>query len=516
MYTFGVSSTRFHVEESDHLVRLRRRETDTRLWLRGLGFAGFAAAAGTCLLRDPALGAIVFMASSALLLLSGALLREILGARRSTYRQLTRSLEIRREPPGAGGYRDAPAPTTIKVDGNSFGESELLGVVVAVSELVLTDNRGQVTTVRSYMPTVVFDKVAYELERFEGGDESYAHTLADAIASAAANRTVRAPNVELHQTGYPSPIDRVGLIAVDLVARTALWVSGALVFAKLFSKEHGWSPYTAFLFAGLLCCEVLLTRFVARKQGAYRSQAGRLLTERARQLGPPALSPEKAAAAPPPQRKRASSSRRAQTTDAAPIGESATAGAPTAGAREADSSSGAPGQLPAVRSALGIRNAIVLLALLAFVLQFAAHALKRHNDAENRRISEGLAQNTSGSSGSCYLACAAIASGSRADDSRCEDQCRLAKQQMPDIDYAATYKRCRSVCDGWIARSKLLSSKAKARRDASTTSDEEPGATPDLSEIAAGADRCADACVDRLARGEDLASSPWNVAGDGR
>lgn len=189
------------------------------------------------------------------------------GVARSSYPRVRRLIEIHgKGGSGAGtSYREA-GNASIVVDGRSFGRADIVGVVVAKSTEALRGGGKVATKVNRYRPTLLLRESAFELDVMEAADEPQARELADAVASAIAQRRTKAPEVPWDAPHYVTPSLRWSFAEV-------LVIIGLLTGGMVLALSH---PGSAWIISvGIIVLVVL-------DEGSIREMARRFARERTR------------------------------------------------------------------------------------------------------------------------------------------------------------------------------------------------------------------------------------------
>lgn len=198
---------RFVLEEGTGCVCFRVRSADgVALWrAAALGGVGLVAVFPLQALGSP-LAMFVSIALCMHLVVTGVAVGSHGAVAGSRYSRVRRLLEIHEKGAAQEGapFRTAAAPAVV-VDGQSFALSDVIGVVNATSsEWQRMAGKSGKKVVR-YRPTLLVRGAAFELDVMEGADEASARELCDVVASAIAQRRVKAPSVEWHAPAYARP-----------------------------------------------------------------------------------------------------------------------------------------------------------------------------------------------------------------------------------------------------------------------------------------------------------------------
>ena len=191
-------------------MRLRVQSADSvTLWraaaLAGVGFIAFLP---TMAFSGPLMATLSAVLCFCLLGSSMAMASRA-GVARSSYPRVRRLIEIHGKAGASTGtsHREAgkSGNALLVVDGKSFARSDIVGVVVAKSTEAVRLSGKVARKVSRFRPTLLLRESAFELDVMEADDESHARELADAVASAIAQRRTKALEVSWDAPYYVVP-----------------------------------------------------------------------------------------------------------------------------------------------------------------------------------------------------------------------------------------------------------------------------------------------------------------------
>jgi hypothetical protein len=281
-----VSATygRFVLEEGTGGVRFRVRSADSvTLWrAAALGGVGLLVVFPMQALGSP-LTMLVSIALCMHLIATGMAVGSRGGVALSRYSRVRRLLEIdtkgeiqeKGAAPRGAPFRSAAGPVVV-VDGQSFARADVVGVVNATSnEWQRMAGKAGKKVVR-YRPTLLVRGAAFELDVMEGADEASARELCDVIASAIAQRRIKAPSVEWHAPAYARPALLWQLVEGLLVCVAPL----AGMYLALAHPGQIWMASASLVL--LAACDQASAREMTRRLARERSAAGEKLLADAR------------------------------------------------------------------------------------------------------------------------------------------------------------------------------------------------------------------------------------------
>jgi hypothetical protein len=260
----AVCGTRYAPFERDGVLTLQVRKRDHAATLRGMALLMSAASLVVAMVVSPISGPTAAMDIGAafsvvlLYLSSQRFARDRLAPDHSYFRRVRRSVQISysRE---RDGYREN-AFGRIAIDDEDFDIRELRSVPVFV---VLTDAMGRYGLQRDteFVPAMLFEGVAYELDRFS--EKEAAQSLANAVLSAcsgqeAAAATVACPPWNPERETRARSLARTGEIC--------LWTAGVVVASTPVSRGVALAMMVV-----ALIIDVVMTMASGRRMGGMRT-----------------------------------------------------------------------------------------------------------------------------------------------------------------------------------------------------------------------------------------------------
>jgi hypothetical protein len=264
----GATYGRFVVDEDAECMRLRVQSADSVILWRAAALAGvgFIVFLPTMAFSGPLMAALsavlcFFLLGSSMAMASRA------GVARSSYPRVRRLIEVHgKEGASTGTSACEMGNALLVVDGKSFARADVVGVVVAKSTEAVRMSGKVARKVSRYRPTLLLRESAFELDVMEADDEPHARELADAVASAIAQRRTEAPEVPWDAPHYVVPSLPWSLVE-------ALEVAGFLLGGAYVTLAH---PSAAWMVS------VGFVLLVLSDEGSIRAMTRSLARERTR------------------------------------------------------------------------------------------------------------------------------------------------------------------------------------------------------------------------------------------